>query len=158
MPVDVHILLCRRLYPIYCSVSWFCVKTRLPITARELSRALAKVGFELHMCLLPSVNTPLGAACKAQQSMNTVTSAYRTLLPRTCPCINKGMGLKMQDTVSNVLLGQEGFFESSKGDLKGKQRVELLKAIEGEYLWLCLPASESVREYIAARTNTVSRL
>ena len=38
----------------------------------------------------------------------------------------------MQDIVSNVLLGQEGLFESSKDSLKGKQRVELLKAIEGE--------------------------
>lgn len=40
----------------------------------------------------------------------------------------------MQDTVRSVLLGQEGLFESSKGTLKGKQRVDLLKAIEGDSL------------------------
>ncbi len=40
--------------------------------------------------------------------------------------------MKMQDTVRSVLLGQEGLFESSKGSLEGKQRVDLLKAIEGD--------------------------
>lgn len=49
----------------------------------------------------------------------------------------------MQDTVRNVLLGQEGFFESSKGGLQGKQRVELLKAIEGESVCFCFLASDS---------------
>ena len=39
---------------------------------------------------------------------------------------------KMQDTVRNVFLGKDGLFESSKGSLAGKQRVDLLKAIEGK--------------------------
>ena len=38
----------------------------------------------------------------------------------------------MQDTVRDVLLGHDGLFEKSKGSLIGKQRVDLLKAIEGE--------------------------
>ena len=41
----------------------------------------------------------------------------------------------MQDKLQNVLLGPEGLFELSKGSLAGKQRVDLLKAIEGECDW-----------------------
>ncbi len=44
----------------------------------------------------------------------------------------------MQDKLHKVLLGPEGLFESSKGSLAGKQRVDLLKAIEGERDWSAL--------------------
>ena len=44
----------------------------------------------------------------------------------------------MQDMLHKVLLGPEGLFESSKGSLAGKQRVDLLKAIEGERDWSAL--------------------
>lgn len=52
----------------------------------------------------------------------------------------------MQDTVRSVLLGQEGLFESSKGTFKGKQRVDLLKAIEGD----SLESSLSILQFVVS--------
>ena len=38
----------------------------------------------------------------------------------------------MQRTVQSIVLAQDGLFEASKGSLAAKQRIDLLKAIEGD--------------------------
>ena len=38
----------------------------------------------------------------------------------------------MQRTVKSIVLAQDGLFEASKGSLAAKQRIDLLKAIEGD--------------------------
>ena len=38
----------------------------------------------------------------------------------------------MQRTVQSIVLAEDGLFEASKGSLAAEQRIDLLKAIEGD--------------------------
>ena len=61
-----------------------------------------------------------------------VSGLTRQLMLDSGPCTSFQMLTTMQRPVQSIVLAQDGLLEASKGSLAAKERIDLLKAIEGD--------------------------